>query len=510
MSEAKGTDIILKRNVFLNMFFAALSKCVAIIGPFAVRTIIIYKLGNEYVGLSSLFTSLLNVLNLAELGFGSAMTFSMYKPVNDGDYAKLSALLNFYKFVYRIIGVVILAVGLLLTPFLTHLINGTYPDDVNIYILFIIYLLNTVASYTLFAYKSSILVANCRNDIMYAIQGLTQFGMYIVQIAVLLLTGNYYFYIIFLPAFTIVNNLLIYRVTKKEYPEYKSVGSLDKAEKGLIFGQIKALLVHKLAGVLITSLDNIVISTILGLNALALFSNYFYIVNAINGLVEIVMASIVSTVGNQLLNTTEEQARGQFHQMAYVSYILIGTCTVCFFNLFQPFVKLWVGESNLLPMSTMLLFCVYFYTWRIRSIGLLYRDAAGLWRRDAMKSVAGVVLDLVLDIVLVKKIGINGALISTILIMVFIFYPWETTVLFKELFHSKATRYVCLTAQNMALLAGLLLLSWYFWKNVSIQNGLLELAARLLFSVGVAVLGFVLPTIRTKEFKAVCKRIRKT
>ena len=473
----------MRHNALSNMFFAALSKCVAIIGPFAVRTIIVYKLGNEYVGLNSLFTSILNVLNLAELGFGSAMTFSMYKPANEGDYEKLSSLLNFYKFVYRIIGVIILVLGLALTPFIKCLINGTYPENVNIYVLFIIYLLNTVASYTLFAYKSSILVANCRNDILYAIQGIVQFIMYVVQIVVFIITSNYYFYIIFLPLFTIINNALIYYITRKNYPEYIDSGKLDTFEK--------------------------VISTILGLNALALFSNYFYLVNAINGLVEIVMASIVSTVGNTLLNYSVEQSREQFYFMSYVSNILIGTCTICFFNLFQPFIKLWVGEKNLLPVGTMFLFCIYFYTWRIRTIGLLYRDAAGLWKRDAMKSLVGVVLDLLLDVVLVTTIGVNGALFSTILIMVFVFYPWETKVLFNDLFHCSPSRYVYITIQNVVVTLILFMLSWCFMRNVEIHNVVLDLVARLGFSVFVSAVGFIFPTIRTREFKIAYRRIAK-
>ena len=499
----------MKHNIFSNMLFAALSKCIAIIGPFIVRTIIIYRLGNEYIGLNSLFTSLLNVLNLAELGFGSAMTFYMYKPVNEKDYEKLSAILNFYKFTYRIIGVAILVFGLILTPFIKYLINGNYPDGINIYTLFIIYLLNTVASYTLFAYKSSILIANCRNDILHMMQGIIQFAMYIVQAVVLIVTKNYYFYIIILPLFTIINNGLLYYITKKRYPEYIDSGKLAKAEKNLIFSQIKALLVHKLAGVLITSFDNIVISTILGLGTLAVFSNYFYLVNAINGLVDIVMASIVSTVGSQLLNYSEKQFCEEFHVMSYISNILIGTCTVCFFSLFQPFISFWVGKESILPLRTMILFCIYFYTWKIRSIGLVYRDAAGLWKKDVTKSMVGLILDLVLDILLVATIGIDGALISTILIMTVVFYPWETKVLFTDLFQCSSSRYIRLTIQNAAITASLLIVLWYFWENIEINNAILNLFIRLVLSVVVSVIGFILPTAKTKEFKIICQWYKK-
>lgn len=499
----------MKHSIFSNMFFAALSKCIAIIGPFVVRTIIIYKLGNEYVGLNSLFTSLLNVLNLAELGFGSAMTFYMYKPVNEKDYEKLSGILNFYKFTYRIIGGAILVFGLILTPFIKYLINGNYPDGINIYILFIIYLLNTVASYTLFAYKSSILIANCRNDILHMMQGITQLVMYIIQTVVLMVTKNYYFYIIILPLFTIINNGLIYYTTKKRYPEYIDSGKLAKSEKKLIFGQIKALLVHKLAGVLITSFDNIVISTLLGLGTLAVFSNYFYLVNAINGLVDIVMTSIVSTVGSQILKYSKKQLCEEFYVMSYISNVLIGTCTVCFFCLFQPFISFWVGKEGILPVRTMILFCIYFYTWKIRSIGLVYRDAAGLWKKDATKSMVGVILDLVLDIVLVASIGIDGALISTILITTVVFYPWETKILFTDLFQCSSSRYMFLTIQNAIVTIILLVISWYFLKNIEIHSEILNLFIRLILSMCVSVIGFIISTVKTKEFRMICQWYKK-
>ena len=189
-----------------NILWGLIEKTITILCPFVIRTIIIYKLGNEYLGLSSLFSSILQVLSLAELGFGDAIIFGMYKPISEHDNKKVGTYLNTFRKIYQLLGVVILTIGLMVLPFVKRLINGSYPDDINIYILYIIYLLNTVISYFLFAYKESLIKANQRNDINSKIYILCNLVMYILQIVVLLLFKNYYFYAVLL--------LLIYYVLK--------------------------------------------------------------------------------------------------------------------------------------------------------------------------------------------------------------------------------------------------------------------------------------------------------
>ena len=173
------------KNSLRNVLGALINKATAIIFPFVIRTIILYYLGTEYAGLSSLFTSVLQILSLSELGIGSAIVFSMYKPVTEGDNAEINALLRLYRKFYCIIGMVILLVGIALIPLIPKLINGTYPQDINLYILYLIYLSNTVLSYFLFAYKTSILNAFQRSDIESNLTTIINAGMYILQIMLL-------------------------------------------------------------------------------------------------------------------------------------------------------------------------------------------------------------------------------------------------------------------------------------------------------------------------------------
>ena len=166
------------KNAVRNLVFGFINKMIIMLFPFVIRTIIIRELGAGYLGLGSLFTSILQVLNLAELGFSSAVVFCMYKPIAEKDSETICALLNLYKQIYRIIGIVILVIGLALTPFLPYLIKGTVPNGINIYILYYIYLFNTAITYFLFAYKSTLLVAHQRNDVVSNISSLTNILQY--------------------------------------------------------------------------------------------------------------------------------------------------------------------------------------------------------------------------------------------------------------------------------------------------------------------------------------------
>ena len=131
-----------------------------------MRTAMLYLMGGQYLGLNSLFTSILQVLNLAELGVGSAMIYSMYKPIAEDNNAEICALMQLYRTYYRIIGFIIAVVGFILTPFIQKLISRGVPQEINISVLYLLNLGATVLSYWLYAYKNSILQVHQRVDIV--------------------------------------------------------------------------------------------------------------------------------------------------------------------------------------------------------------------------------------------------------------------------------------------------------------------------------------------------------
>lgn len=485
-----------------NVLFGVGNRLVLMLFPFIIKTITIYTLGAEYLGLNSLFSSILQVLSLSELGVGSAMVYNMYKPLAEGDKKKVGALLYLYKKIYRYIGLFILVIGLALCPFLNKLIATSYPEEINIYILYILFLSNTVLSYFLFAYKKSLLEANQINSVESKLNAYTNITLYTGQIIILLVFKNFYLYILLMPICTIILNVVRNIVVNRLFPDIKCEGELDKAVLIDIKNKVFALFGHKIGSTIITSADSIVISAILGLVILAKYSNYYYVINSLIGFVTIFYTAITASVGNSIVEDSVEKNYKDFKMLVFINAWIVGWCSVCLFCLYQPFMVIWMGKKMLFNTWIMSLFVIYFYSWLIRRIGLTYKDAAGMWNEDFWKPYVGAVINLVTNIILVKYIGVQGALISTIIIMIFIYAPWETYVLFKFLFKRSCGEYV----RNIALYTVITLLAIVITNYVCsfvIINGIIGLIVKMIVCIICPNVIFLIVFFKTEEFKNV-------
>nr|WP_296475598.1 oligosaccharide flippase family protein [uncultured Acetatifactor sp.] len=444
-----------KKNAIRNIEIGVLNKTVTIICPFILRTVLIRELGTEYLGLGSLFTSILQVLNLTELGMGSAMVFHLYRPIAEEDNRRICALVSLYKYVYRVIGLIILLGGLLVLPFLPHFIHGQYPDDINIYFLYLLYLVNTVVSYFIASYRSTILSAFQRRDIISMIGMAVHTGLYLMQIVCLLCFANYYVYVIWLPIFTIIENIVTARYVKRKYSNFVKPETIDKQDIRFIFSSVKDLFGHKLSRVVVNSVDTIVISAFLGLQMVTIYNNYYYLMSAVSGLLDIIYQAVLAGIGNSLVSERIEKNQKDFDKFTVLNLWLVGWCAICFLCLYQPMMELWMGETLMLGIETVLLLVVYFYVWKSRQTVLLYKDAAGLWAEDCLRPYAEIIVNLTINILLVQIIGINGVLISTILSMLFVSLPWETRVFFRRCLKCSTRKYylanlVCLALTFLA------------------------------------------------------------
>lgn len=401
---------------------------------FITRTVIVYTLGSLYLGLNSLYASILQVLGLAELGFGSAVTFSMYEPMASGDTERVCALLKLYRRIYRIIGLVISAAGLFVTPFLPMMIKGEVPADVSIYILYLVNLANVALGYFLFGYRESLLTADQRMGISSLIGTGTTVFMSLLQIFLLLWLKNYYIYCILVPVFTIIRNLLIFLVTRRLYPEYVCNGALDRTIKKDIMKRVTGLLFHKINDVCRNSFDSIIISSFLGLTLLAKYNNYYYLINASAYFLSAVNTAITASVGNSIVGESVRKNYQDFEKFHFIYLWLIGWMTVCYFCLYQPFMQLWMGTEYLFDDRIMMVFCLYFFTWRMCDICYTYRQAAGLWWQDKFRPVVESVVNLVLNVLLVKWFGVAGVVYATILCIIFINTGWGAYILYRYYF----------------------------------------------------------------------------
>lgn len=423
-------------NASRNIVWGILSKVISLGLPFVTRTVMIYTMGMQYVGLGSLFTSILQVLSFAELGIGSALVFSMYKPIAEGDDDKVCALLNFYRKTYRVIGCVILIFGLVMMPFLQYLIAGDLPSDINLQVLFLIYLLNNVLGYFLFAYKQSLFTASQRTDMISKIgMGLQLFSS-IAQILALVLLRNYYAYAAVIPAITCLNNICVGVLTDKYYPQYKCKGEIEKEELHSIEKKVGGMVFQKIGGIVLTSVDTIVISAFLGLTSLALYQNYYYIITALFGFLTVIMQSIIAGVGNSVASETVSKNYSNFKKFNFIYIWIVSWCTTCLLCLYQPFMQIWVGTENMFGMGMVVLFGLYFFVYKWCDMLYVYQEACGIWWETKFIPFIAAIVNLIVNIILVETIGLPGILISTIVSVVFIYDTGYAKVLFKTYFES--------------------------------------------------------------------------
>lgn len=425
------------RNIYSGMF----NKIFTIFFPFLIRTVLIKKIGIEYAGLNSLFSSILQVLNLTELGFASAVVYSMYKPIAEDDKDTICALLNFYKRVYFIIGLVILALGTAVMPFLPHLIKGNIPQDINIYVLYSIYLVNTSLSYLLFGYKNSLLNAHQRRDVISNILTITQGLMNICQLFILVTIKNYYLYVLMMPIFTVLNNVMVGIETKRMFPEYSCKGKLDISVKKDIRKKVAGLMISKLAQTSRNSFDSIFISAFLSLAMTTIYSNYLLVISAITGILNIVINSLQAGVGNTLQTETKEKNYENLKKFNLLYTLFVGWCTTCMLCMYQSFMELWLGKDFLLPFGAVVLLCLYFYILKAGDINSLYYNASGMWWHGKYRAITEALLNLLGNFILVKYIGIYGIVISTVITAI-IGHFWNGQFLFKLYYkNNKMIRY---------------------------------------------------------------------
>lgn len=431
------------KNAVKNITAGMILKLYQTVVPFLMRTAMIRFMGVEYLGLKSLFTSVLHVLNLAELGVGVAMVYSMYRPIAEDDGDTICALMKLYRCYYRLIGLLIGVVGLILTPMVPRLISGHVPPELNIYVLYLLNLGATVLTYWLFAYKNCLLQAHQRSNISSIILIITNTVQFVFQLIIIIWWKNYYAYLMVLLLSTVLNNLLTAAVVSRLYPQYKPRGDLPKTEIKKINQKIRDLFTGKLGSVVLSSSDSIVISAFLGLTALAVYQNYYFILSAVVALVEILMGSITAGLGNSFITETREKNYRDLEKFSFMLLWFAGICACCFLGMYQPFMEIWVGRDLMLGFGEVICFAVYFFQFALYRLLNVYKDAAGLWHEDRFRPLVTALVNLGLNLLWVRRLGVFGVVCSTVVSQIFIGYPWLLKNLFTLFFDRSLLRPLC-------------------------------------------------------------------
>lgn len=424
------------KNSIKNIIVALILNLISIIIGLISQKVFISSLGTEYLGINGLFTNIISMLGIVELGLGSAIIYNLYKPVADNNKKKIKSLMRFYKISYRIIAVVVTIIGLLIIPFLGLIVKDVNISE-NLIIIYLLFLTDIVCSYLL-TYKRSILYAYQKSYIINIVHIGYLLCMNLFQILILIYTKNYYLYLIIKIIARIIENIVITKIANKSYPILleKDVIPLDKKTKKDIFTKIKALLLHKIGGFVVLGSDNIIISAFLGVNTVGLYSNYSMIINVLVNLSNQAFSAITASVGNLLVTSNNKKTYSVYKNIFFANTWLAGFIAIGLLVCMDSFVNIWLGERYLLSTSVLLVLCINLYLQITRYTNNSFKEAAGIYYEDRFVPIIESVVNIVMSIVLLHYFGLAGVFMGTIcsnLVLHLYSYPkFVYTRLFKK------------------------------------------------------------------------------
>lgn len=459
-------------------------RLLSMLTAFAVRTVFIKCLSEDYLGINGLYTNILNMLSLAELGFGTAMVYSMYKPLAEKDSEKLSQLLRLYRKVYSIMGTVILVLGLSLIPFLDVLIKNK-PDVEGLTFYYVMFLLNTVVSYWFFAYRNSVLQADQKAYIISNYNTAFNILKSVLQVIMLLLLHNYTVYLLAQIFCTIAENIALALKVKKAYPGVfrKKESELPKEDKTRIFRDVKALMLGKISFVTLSSSDTIIISAFIGVNWVGLLSNFTMIVDAITGVLTQITSAISASLGNFFAKENKEDGFKLFKRIEFMNFWLYGFSSIALFTLLNPFVTVWIGEKFTLSGLIVAALVIRFFVAGYMNTCQTFRSALGLFVQGQYKPIAVTLVNIALSILLAEPLGVAGVLLATSISRLFINMWYDPWVLHRDGFGKSVKPFYISYCLRIILLVAV--------------SALMTVISKLIFAGGITIVRFAIMTVLT-------------
>ena len=489
-------------NSIRNVKYTAIAQAVNFLIIFVSRRIFLKILSTEYLGLNGTFSNIISMLSLAELGLGSAICFCLYKPIYNKDEKLINSIMAFYRKAYNIIGASVFVIGAALTPFLNFIVEEL-PQISHIRLIYIIFVLNSACSY-FFIYKKTLLIADQKQYISNVVHQTAVFFINLFQIVLLLITKNYFSYLIIMVLGTLIQNIVVSVIVNKkyEYLDYKSAQPLSKEQKREIFRQIGAMSSHRIGGVVVNGTDNLIIAKCINVISVGLYSNYFLIKNTVISVISLLFQSVTSSVGNLGARENSEKRKAEVFNMLYLlAAMIIGFCSVSLFVLFNPFIELWVGKEYLLDFKTMFIIVINFYMLGMRQPVLCVRDALGIFWYDRYKPIAESVLNIAFSIPLAFKFGIFGVLLGTLLSTVLTSFWVEPKVLYKYGFKQKLFPYFLKYFAYLGVTAVSGLACYYASRFVNTEYGIVNLLIKACLCVVINGFIFLIVYSRTASFK---------
>ena len=487
------------KNSLINIGAGIANQLIITLLSFVSRTIFINTLGIEYLGLNGLFTNILSMLTLAEAGLGASIMYSLYKPIAENDYKKINVLMKFYKNTYMVIASVILVLGLLIMPFLDFIIKDSNVE--NVQLIYLIFLLNTVAPY-FYIHKNSFLNVCQKGYIVTGVYSVSSILSVLIKIGILHYTQNYILYLIIDSVITIANSIILAIIVNKMYPYLKNIvkDKLDNKTRKDITKNVKAIVFQNVGNYLVFGTDNIIISTFVSVAAVGLYSNYNMLIEICRTFINQVFNNIYHSVGNLVAQEPIDKVYSVYKTYRFVNFWLYSFFAIFLTIMLEDFIALWIGRQFLMKEGLLLVLMVIFYERGMRNSITTVKTTSGIFHEDRFAPLFQAAINLVVSILLVKSMGIIGVFIGTLVSAIAV--PFWTTpyLVYKKVFNQPVSHYFI--KYTLFTLIGI---GTYFLTNlicVFFQSGdLLNLVLRAMICLIVPNLVYICIFYKTKEFK---------
>lgn len=487
-------------NMVKNSYYAIVAQFVTVFMRAVTQIIFVRTLNAEYLGINGLFSNILTMLSLAELGVGGAILFNLYSPVAEHNEKRIKALMNFYKGTYTKIGFFVLLVGLGLTPFIDFFIKER-PNIDNLELIFVLYILNNALSYFCI-YKQSILIANQQNYIVFKTTIFKDLFMYAIQIVTLLTMKNFFLYLIVMVIATIVGNIVNSKIADRRYPYIiNNTEKLGQEERKKIYKDVYASMAHRIGGVVVFGTDNLLISRFIGVVTVGIYSNYVFVLSAVKGFISKLYDALVASIGDLVNTESDDKIYQVYRQLYFISFCISSFIAIGFSCLVNPLVKIIFGEDYLLPKYIVLLIAVNFYFTDLaamRAITNKFKVAQGLFWYDRHKPYIESVINLVASIILLKIIGLPGVLLGTFISTICTGFWIEPFVLYKYGFKRSISNYFLMYFKY----TGVFFLTWIVTEFLTFWiDGVWELVVGIFICLVVPCASYWLVFQNTMEFQ---------
>lgn len=505
------------KYTLINSTILSVIQLLTILLKFITQTVFIRTLGKDFLGLNGLFTNIISVLSFAELGIGTAIVFSLYEPLANGNEKKVAALMYLFKRAYTFIGITVAVVGMALLPFLHFLIKD-YDQLNNVAYYFILYLSNSVVSY-FFSYKRSLLIADQHEYI----SALNIFGFMVIQVIVqiimLIFFHAYSLYLWTAVICTFVSNLFISKKVNDIYPYLKKFGhvKIENNLKKVIKSNVIGMIGSKIGSIVVRSTDNLLISMFLGIAIVGLYSNYLLIVTSISTILIKLVSSVTATIGNLATEHDAQKSYEVFTKHFMINLFVTTIASACLLVSLTPFIGFWAGKGYALGFNIVIAIVLNFFIDQIRQTSITFISAYGLFVPNGKKSVIEAFMNLALSVIFMKMLhlGIVGTLTGTICTNIFLNSWWEPLLVLNRGFRLKnifLIFYVKLYLKNTAfLLFAVSLFAWLIFELDRYLNmsGILAAVVNSVIMIIMLVL-LILTTYRHNDSLRYVKRILKS